>query len=252
VSVDWRTLAREAKRDAALDYAIHSAQTLSPETLEWMQSYGKGYRPATLAHFGIGEALLTCYRREAKRKRSLWTSRVITIPAGPVTRCYRFGEPDKADRWRVVPTGLHPQWIGDLSGPDVLLCEGEWDCLTAFDHGFTHAASHTGGAGTWLHEWTALFTGKRVWVCFDRDLAGLRGAARVGRALWPVASSVQIVDLPLPGTPDAKDLSDFFRLGGTTEQYTKLLQEARTYAGRATARGRGLGMHPRPSDLPHP
>jgi hypothetical protein len=231
MSIDWRTIRREAKRDNVLDYELHGADPLRPETLAWMGRSGKMYRPGTLARFGIGEAWMTCYRREAKRRRSLWTSRVITIPAGPVTRTYRFEEEDKADRWRVVPSGVPAQWLGDLSGPEVLLCEGEWDLFTAFDQGFTWAATHTAGAGTWLPEWTPLFTDKRVWVCYDRDLVGLRGGARVARALWPVAASVRVVDLPLPGTPEAKDVTDFFRRGGTADGFQDLLEGARRYHG---------------------
>jgi hypothetical protein len=238
MSVDWRTIAREVKRDAALDYEIHGATPLQPETLAWMDAHGKRYRPETLDRFKVNEGWLTCYRCAMKKKRSIWTSRVITIPAGPVTRCYRFEEA-KAERWRVVPSGYPPQWIGDISGQDVLLCEGEWDMLTAFDNGFAHAATHTAGAGTWLPTWTPLFTGKNVTICYDRDHMGMVGAAKVARALAAVASNVRIVDLPLPGTPDAKDLSDFFRLGATSDDFRRLLNGARSYGYRLRSPGRG-------------
>ncbi len=242
MSVDRRTIMREARRDSLLDYELRGGGPLRPETLAWMQEHGKAYRPETLGHFGVSEAWLTCYRREAKRKRSLWTSRVINIPAGLVTRCYRFEEPSRVDRWRCTPTGYPPQFIGDLSGPDILLCEGEWDCLCAFDHGFKHAATHTAGAGNWLLEWTPMFKGKCVWICYDRDAIGMKGAARVARALWPVAASVRMVDLPLPGTPEAKDVSDFFRFGGTAKDFQKLLDGARHYARRTHSPGRGSGL----------
>ena len=239
MSVDWRTIQREARRDAALEYEVHGAEPLRRETLNWMEKHDKRYRPGTLDHFCVGEAWLTCYRCAKKRRRSLWTSRVITIPVGLVTRCYRFEEYDKADRWRVVPSGLHPQWIGDLTSSDVLVVEGEWDCMAAFDHGFAHTATHTGGAGTWLPSWTPMFTNKHVVVCYDRDIMGMRGAAKVARALWPVAASVRIVDLPLPGTSDAKDLSDFFRLGGTEHGFEHLIRGARRYAGSVYSPGGG-------------
>ncbi len=231
MSIDWRTPHREARRDAALDYELHGAEPLRTETLTWMMAHDKHYGSETLAHFRVAEAWLTCYHCSMKKRRSLWTSRVITIPANNVTRCYRFEQPVKGDRWRVVPSGLHPQWIGDLSGPEILLCEGEWDMFTAFDRGFTHAATHTAGAGSWLPTWTPIFAGKGMSICYDRDPIGMRGAARVARALWPVAASVRIVDLPLPGTPEAKDVSDYFRLGGTADGFTVLLEGARRYHG---------------------
>jgi len=108
MSVDWRTIAREAKRDAALNYEIHGATPLQSATLTWMHANGKQYSQRTLDRFGIGEAWLTYYQCESKKRRSVWTSRAITIPADKVTRCYRFAEP-KADRWRVVPSGFSSQ-----------------------------------------------------------------------------------------------------------------------------------------------
>ncbi len=239
MSVDWSTIKCEARRDAVHEYELHGAESLQAGTLAWMESHGKRYRLHTLEHFHVSEAWATCYKCAVKKRRSLWTDRVITNPAGPVTRCYRFTQEDKADRWRVVPPGLQLQWIGDLSGADLLLCEGEWDLFCAFDHGFTWAVTHTAGAGTWLPAWTPLFAGKRVWICYDRDVIGMRGAARVARALWPVASTVRLVDLPLPGIPDAKDLSDFFRCGGTADAFRDLLKGARSYVCRGYSTGRG-------------
>ncbi len=244
MSVDWRTISREQARDRIFEYELSAPRPLSPATLTWLTTHGKTYRDATLKHFGVREARCICYQRAFKRKRSVWCEDVITIPAGLVTRIYRFECRDKADRWRVTPTGFSPQWIGDITGPDVLLCEGEWDCLCAFDHGFTYAATHTGGAGTWLPSWTKMFTGKNIIIIYDRDERGMKGAAKVARALWPVAARVRIVDLPLPGTPISKDLSDYFRAGGTARDFQKLLDGARRYVPR---------IHPprRRSDLCH-
>ncbi len=250
MSVNRRAIMREARRDSLLDYELHGVGPLRPETLTWMQGNWKQYSGETLARFQVEEAWLTCYRRKAKRKRSEWTSRVITIPAGLVTRCYRFEEP-KPDRWRVVPSGFPPQWIRNLDGPDVLLVEGEWDLLCAYDHGFTCAATHTAGAGTWLPTWSPMFIKKNIWIIYDRDRIGMLGAARVAKALWPVAASVRMVDLPLPGTPEAKDLTDFFRGGGTAEDFQELLNGARHYVRRTHSPGRGSGLRAGIAHLAH-
>lgn len=242
MSTDWRTYRREQARDRVLEYELQDPRPLSASTRDWMDAHGKTYCQATLDHFRIREALTICYQRAAKRRRSLWSEPTITIPAGPITRIYRHTCPDKADRWRVTPSGYPPQFIGTITGSDVLLVEGEWDFLCAFDHGFIHAATHTAGAGTWLPSWTPMFAGKRATVCLDRDEMGLRGTARVARALWPVAASVRIVDLPLDGTPEAKDLSDYFRAGGTTAGFQKLLEGARHYVSRIQPPRRGSGL----------
>ncbi len=238
MSIDFRTLRREQARDAVLEYELIRLRPLSPSTLDWMHRNWKTYNETTLNHFGVAEAVAICYERAYKRRRSKWAEPVITFPAGPVTRIYRYTCPTKSDRWRVAPTGFSPQFIGTITGPDVLLCEGEWDTLTAFDHGFTYAATHTAGAVTWLPGWTPLFTGKRVAICYDRDTIGMKGAAKIAMAIWPVAAKVRIVELPLPGSPTSKDLSDFFRVGATVQDFQKLLDGARHYVPRHYPTGR--------------
>ncbi len=249
MSTDWRTYRREQARDAVLEYELCDLRPLSPSTRDWMAAHGKAYHQATMDHFRIREALAICYQRAAKRRRSLWSEPAITIPAGPVTRIYRHTCPEKGDRWRVTPTGLPAQWIGNISGPAVLLCEGEWDLFCAFNHGFRNTASHTAGAGSWLPSWTPMFTDKHVVICYDRDIIGMKGAAKLARALWPVAASVRIVDLPLPGTPTSKDLSDYFRAGATARDFQRLLEGARPYVPRIHPPRRRPDLRQRPAHV---
>jgi hypothetical protein len=94
-----------------------------------------------------------------------------------------------------------------------------------------------------------MFTDKHIFICYDRDAVGMKGAAKVARSLWPVAASVNIVDLPLVGTPEAKDISDYFRLGGTTDGFKVLLEGARRYVPRIHPARRRPDICHRPAHL---
>lgn len=108
----------------------------------------------------------------------------------------------------------------------IVLTEGEMDCLVLRQYGFPGLTT-TGGADTWLAEFTPLFKGKRVFICFDEDDAGKKGAASVARKLASVASEVRIVHLGLRGTSDEKDITNYFvDLGHTREDFDALLASA--------------------------
>lgn len=106
---------------------------------------------------------------------------------------------------------------------EVIICEGEFDRLVLEACGFD-AVTSTGGAGTFRKEWVSAFAEiPEVYVCFDRDDAGRKGALRVGQ-LIPHA---KIVELP-EEVGESGDVSDFFvRLRRTADDFIGLLGEAR-------------------------
>jgi hypothetical protein len=185
---------------------------LSAQTRQWMEENNKGYSEKTIDKFQIRQGVLQLFDKSAGpgARGFVHSNPSIVIPAGPVIRCYQYLQP-KSQRWFVTPGGYGAQWLGDLSKPEILICEGEWDCLRLHDQGFDNAVTTTAGAMTWLHKWTPLFKGKKIWFCYDRDPVGQRGAAKVARQIYPVARQVLFIDLPLPGTPQSKDVSDFFQ-----------------------------------------
>src|SRR5216684_1343917 len=91
----------------------------------------------------------------------------------------------------------------------VIICEGEFDRLVLEANGF-EAVTSTSGAGTFKQEWADAFTEiSEVYICFDRDDAGRKGALRVARMI----AHAKIVELP-SDVGDAGDLTDYFvRLG---------------------------------------
>jgi len=203
---------------------------LGKDVLGWMSQNNKEYAPETLELFSIKQGILNRYDKDLGfgRRAFVCTDPCIVIPVGPIIRSYRY-KFDKKQRWHVSPHGLGAQWLGHIYKQSLIICEGEWDFLRLQDEGFDNAITHTAGSMTWLKHWTRMFENKRVWICFDRDEIGLKGSARVAKNIFPVANEVRLVDLPLPGTPDKKDINDYFRLGGTADGFRKILTRSRFY-----------------------
>ena len=85
---------------------------------------------------------------------------------------------------------------------NVIICEGEIDCMLLHQAGFV-AVSSTGGAGSWKPEWAQFFTHIRsVHILYDNDKAGLDGARKIQRSL----RRAQVVTLP----EDVKDVGELF------------------------------------------
>lgn len=123
-------------------------------------------------------------------------------------------------------TGAHAGLYGwenviKRSSP-IVICEGEFDRLVLETQGIPSVTS-TMGAMTFRKEWADEFTKiPEVYICFDRDEAGQRGALRVA-GLIPHA---KIIELP-EEIGESGDVTDFFvRLGKTKEDFLKLMETA--------------------------
>lgn len=83
----------------------------------------------------------------------------------------------------------------------VYITEGELDalCLTSF--GF-QAVSSTGGSGTFLPEWADYFKDCEVFLCYDRDRAGIQGVLKAQQIL-PNAKCIFLPDFK------GKDVTDY-------------------------------------------
>lgn len=127
------------------------------------------------------------------------------------------GTPKDLPYQRDLPyaTWLFPE--GQLKNDVVWLCEGEPDTLSAISHGLS-AITVTGGASSWRKEFTPLFKNKKVYIVYDCDEAGRKGAKKIARVLRNVAQ-VKVVDL---GLNEGEDTTDWF---GTYGKNAKELQE---------------------------
>lgn len=105
----------------------------------------------------------------------------------------------------------------------LIICEGEFDRLVLTTRRF-HAVTSTGGASVFREAWAAEFDAiTDVFVCYDNDEAGRRGALRVARMI----PHAKIVELP-GDVGGGGDVSDFFvRLGASDADFNALLAAAK-------------------------
>jgi len=118
---------------------------------------------------------------------------------------------------------------------EVIICEGEWDCMKLTQEGYV-AVSSTGGAGTFKPEWIPLFEGVgKIYICqdIDENQAGQKGAKKIAKLFSDQQITTYIVNLPNPrkGLEEKVDVTDFFtRLIKTKEHFDLLLQTAQPFS----------------------
>lgn len=140
---------------------------------------------------------------------------------------------DKMKSW-AVGTGSRQLYGVDIleKSETVIITEGETDKLIGRQHGLP-TISHTAGAGAWDERWNERFEGKIVYICYDCDDAGRRGARRVARSLELFAKEVHIISLPLKGNGD--DLTNYFvDQGYTASDFYTLMKESSQRSGRTS------------------
>jgi len=108
----------------------------------------------------------------------------------------------------------------------IIICEGEKDAITALAHGF-NACTQTTGANSWdSGRFNRFFADRKVYVAYDADEPGAKGAKKVAESLAGTAASVWIIQWPsFMGKGD--DVTDWFtKHGKTAEEFTNLLLDA--------------------------
>ncbi|GFO81971.1 MAG: hypothetical protein A49_15980 [Methyloceanibacter sp.] len=136
-------------------------------------------------------------------------------------RCYRPG----AKQRKVLPLcrGMKPSLFAFDQIPagtkTLILAEGERDCMVLYEHGFV-AVSSTGGAGTWLDEWSRLVAElgvEHVIILYDHDDAGREGVKKAASSLVSAGIKVLIASWP-EESPPGFDVADWFSSGKSAEQ----------------------------------
>lgn len=160
----------------------------------------RGYTKKTIEEFNIG-----------------WDGQRYTIPIyernGELVnvRRYKLNAKEPKDKMRSWGTGLGSRrlFLSDIldRSDTVIITEGETDALLGRQYDLP-TMSHTAGAGAWYERWNEEFEGKIVYICYDCDDTGRRGARRVARSLEMFAKEIYIISLPLKGKGD--DLTDYF------------------------------------------
>jgi 5S rRNA maturation endonuclease (ribonuclease M5) len=113
----------------------------------------------------------------------------------------------------------------------VFVVEGEKDADTLAANGCC-ATCNVGGAGKgkWLPEYNESLRGAaRVVVIADRDEPGRVHARAIANAVYGVAKTVRLLELPDVNGKPVKDASDFFAAGGTVEELQRSVNGAPNY-----------------------
>lgn len=112
---------------------------------------------------------------------------------------------------------------------EIVITEGETDCILLNQYGIP-AITHTAGAGTFRPAWGKEFAGKVVWIVYDNDDAGRKGATKVQAILKPFAVDVYIIELPMD--KKGADVTDYLHLEGHSERdFRELMGDAMDRGG---------------------
>ena len=84
-----------------------------------------------------------------------------------------------------------------------IVCEGQLDLITAFEHGFENVVAPLGTAFTEFHARTLKRHAEEVVLCFDSDSAGFKAAERAFVILAPTGIIVKVAPLPQGEDPDS-------------------------------------------------
>lgn len=122
------------------------------------------------------------------------------------------------------------------NSPNVLITEGELDALVAWSAKIP-AVSSTGGALSFQKTWISdFFAGKSITVCFDNDMTGGKGMAKI----WSMMPDARFVFLP--DAPNIKDLSDYVSAGGSVQDILSTAMAFPTYESILEDRARRIAL----------
>lgn len=185
------------------------------KALEYLQ--GRGITLDAIHHFRLGLE---------RRKEIDW----ICIPyfenGQPVNIKYRSVPPaEKAfERWNGGKSSLFNQdGISAIDPPaEVILVEGELDCISMWCHGFKACVSTSLGAGSFQPEWVdAIDRFEKIIIMYDADEAGQKGAKKHGDRFEPA----KVFNVLLP----VKDANEFFLQGHDAEEMSETLDKAKPF-----------------------
>ena len=112
-------------------------------------------------------------------------------------------------------------WKNDFR--DTIICEGEKDMIVARSHGF-NAITLTGGSQASLqNDYLEYFRNRKVFICYDNDDSGRKGAIKRYKELSSVAD-VYITDISSVCVMNKEDVTDFFvKYNRITEDFINIL-----------------------------
>src|SRR3989344_9364198 len=158
----------------------------------------------------------------------------ITIPIKDIYGAFRFfklrQDPNAGNDKITYPKGVEAQIYGwemlTNANHTLIICEGELDRLALLSKNIP-AITSTHGAMTFKQEWCEkVAKGGKIFICFDNDEAGKKGAERAAKLLETIGNEIFIVSLPQE-VGEGGDITDYLvKLNGNPDDlFTKYAKE---------------------------
>jgi hypothetical protein len=162
----------------------------------------------------------------------------ITIPifnaSGKCTFLKLRKDPDSqanGPKYMVFPAGGQAEIYGrenlTETNSELVICEGEFDCLILSKFGIP-AITSTAGAATFKKKWLNELEGfTKIYVALDKDEAGEKGANNLIELLNKGLPGTNIHKITLPDRmTDGKDITDYFtRYNGTPDEFMRQISK---------------------------
>lgn len=132
-----------------------------------------------------------------------------------------------SDKYKFFPVGSKATIFNSemLKGneDDIVICEGEFDCMLLNSKGIPAITSTAGVAGfkeEWIEKLNKL---KRVYICFDKDEAGEKGVERIISMIENALPKIAICKTTFPERmTNGKDVTDYFiKYAGNPDELIK-------------------------------
>lgn len=198
----------------------HERLLKNPEALEYVTKT-RGISKEAVEHFRLGLDVdeagvrwLTIPHYERGKLLNVKSRRLPPIP------------PDAKNRFKRVTGCRSILFNSDFleeNPEEAFVTEGEFDAISLWDQGIKNVVSGTTGAGSFEASWIdALGKVKKIFICYDPDEVGQRGARELARRLgYERAFNVLM--------PYGHDVNDFFVAGFEVRDFRNLLLDARRF-----------------------
>lgn len=200
-----------------------------PKIAAWLEER-RSISPQVLAIRELGFSVM--HRRVSlpvrDEKGNLVNIRLYTPRRGGKMIHYYVGEGDDKVSYGSPARLYGLDILARSKSEQIILAEGEFDSLVLESRGFT-AVSSTHGCSTFLPSWVRWFKGRNVIVMYDCDD---KGKEAVQKQILPKfaqavrdkdVASLKVVTLPLKGTKEDKDITDWFKAGKSAEALQALI-----------------------------
>ena len=213
---DWERIEAEkpSQRPAKTPKKAHAAakkyhEALSQSVREYL--VGRGLSDVTIELFQLGQCHMYGFDwisipvRGGSGEIEFLKLRRMPNDEGNPTK-YRTWSPDDSDEGSALYGG---NIIHSKKYEEVMIVEGEFDAMMAYQNELLPTVTSTAGASTFKPEWLRYFEHVRtVWLCLDNDDVGRKGAEHIKEMLQEFNPNISIMQINLPD--GVKDLTDYF------------------------------------------